>query len=263
MDKNKLEAGFIPASFLRGENMEKYIAGRNAVLEMLKSGQEIEKIYIQSGEKKGSINQVIGKAKANKILVVEASTQKLDELSEGQVHQGVVAFVSDYKYYDLEEIIAEERAMGKNIRLVILDEIEDPHNLGAIIRTCEVAGFSGLIIPKRRSAQVNATVHKSSAGATAYLKIAKVTNIAETISKLKEENIWVYGADGEAENLYTDTDFKGDICLVIGNEGKGMTRLVKERCDGLVKLPMYGKVSSLNASNALAVLVYEVLRQNA
>lgn len=243
--------------------MRQYVCGRNAVLELLKNDADIDKLYIQSGDLKGSIKTIIAKASENKIIITEVDKRKLDELSEGIPHQGVVAYVSDYKFYELDEIIEDARESGYPIRLIILDEIEDPHNTGAIIRTAEVAGFSGLIIPKRRSSGITPTVHRASAGATTYMKIAKVTNIAETINRLKQENIWVYGADGDAEILYTDADLKGNVCLVIGNEGKGISRLVKERCDQLIKLPMYGEVGSLNASNAAAVLIYEVLRQNA
>lgn len=243
--------------------MKQYVCGRNAVLELLKSGAEVDKLYIQKGELKGSIKAIIAKASDQRIITSEVDKRKLDELSEGLPHQGVVAYVSDYKYYEVDEIIEYARSKNESIRLIILDEIEDPHNTGAIIRTAETAGFHGVIIPKRRSSGITPTVHKASAGATTYMKVAKVTNIAETINRLKEENIWVYGADGEADTLYTQADLKGNVCLVIGNEGKGITRLVKERCDQLIKLPMFGRIESLNASNAAAVLIYEVIRQNA
>lgn len=243
--------------------MKQYVCGRNAVLELLKSGAEVDKLYIQKGELKGSIKAIIAKASDQRIITSEVDKRKLDELSEGLPHQGVVAYVSDYKYYEVDEIIEYARSKNEPIRLIILDEIEDPHNTGAIIRTAETAGFHGVIIPKRRSSGITPTVHKASAGATTYMKVAKVTNIAETINRLKEENIWVYGADGEADTLYTQADLKGNVCLVIGNEGKGITRLVKERCDQLIKLPMFGRIESLNASNAAAVLIYEVIRQNA
>lgn len=243
--------------------MKQYVCGRNAVMELLKSGTEVDKLYIQKGELKGSIKAIIAKASDKRIIISEVDKRKLDELSEGLPHQGVVAYVSDYKYYEVDEIIEYARSKNEPIRLIILDEIEDPHNTGAIIRTAETAGFHGVIIPKRRSSGITPTVHKASAGATTYMKVAKVTNIAETINKLKEENIWVFGADGDADALYTEADLKGNVCLVIGNEGKGITRLVKERCDQLIKLPMFGQIESLNASNAAAILIYEVIRQNA
>ncbi|WP_425539720.1 23S rRNA (guanosine(2251)-2'-O)-methyltransferase RlmB [Microaceticoccus formicicus] len=243
--------------------MKQYVCGRNAVMELLKSGVEVDKLYIQKGELKGSIKAIIAKASDKRIIISEVDKRKLDELSEGLPHQGVVAYVSDYKYYEVDEIIEYARSKNEAIRLIILDEIEDPHNTGSIIRTAETAGFHGVIMPKRRSSGITTTVHKASAGATTYMKVAKVTNIAETINRLKEENIWVYGADGDADTLYTQADLKGNVCLVIGNEGKGITRLVKERCDQLIKLPMFGRIESLNASNAAAILIYEVVRQNA
>lgn len=243
--------------------MKQYVCGRNAVMELLKSGAEVDKLYIQKGELKGSIKAIIAKASDKRIIISEVDKRKLDELSEGLPHQGVVAYVSDYKYYEVDEIIEYARSKNEAIRLIILDEIEDPHNTGSIIRTAETAGFHGVIMPKRRSSGITPTVHKASAGATTYMKVAKVTNIAETINRLKEENIWVYGADGDADTLYTQADLKGNVCLVIGNEGKGITRLVKERCDQLIKLPMFGRIESLNASNAAAILIYEVVRQNA
>lgn len=243
--------------------MEDYIFGRNSVLELLKTDTGIDKLFVQKGELKGSINMIIAKAREKKIVIMETDKRKLNEMSEGAVHQGVVALVSGYKFYELDQIIEEARAKKGLVRLVVLDEIEDPHNLGAIIRTAEAAGFDGIVIGKRRAASITGTVHKASAGATSHMKIARVTNIAETINKLKEENIWVYGADGYAKTMYTDVDFKGSICLVIGNEGRGISDLVKKRCDGLVKLPMIGNVESLNASNAAAILIYEVVRQNA
>ncbi|MDO5718733.1 MAG: 23S rRNA (guanosine(2251)-2'-O)-methyltransferase RlmB [Tissierellia bacterium] len=243
--------------------MSDYICGRNAVMEILKTDKEIDKIFIQKGDLKGSIHPIIAKARDKGIIITEVDKRKLDDISENNPHQGVAALVSSYRFYDVEDILNYARSKNDTVKIIILDEIEDPHNMGAIIRTAEAAGFHGIIIPKRRSAGITQTVHKASAGATAHIKISRVTNIAQTISKLKEENIWVYGADGSSETLYTEADLKGNICLVIGNEGKGLSHLVKKRCDMLIKLPMNGKVESLNASNAAAILIYEVLRQNA
>ena len=241
--------------------MSDYIFGRNAVLEALESDRKVEKIYILKGDLKGSINKIIGKAKANGILISEIDKHKLENMAEGVVHQGVCALVSSFDYSTVEEIINSAKLKNEDLFLVILDEIEDPHNFGAIIRTCEAVGVHGIIVSKRNQAPVTSIVQKSSAGAVNHIKIAKVANIADTILKLHKENVWVYGACGEAEKIYTDMDFKGNIAIVIGNEGKGIGQLIRKRCDFLTKLPKKGKVSSLNASNACAILVYEALRQ--
>jgi len=247
--------------FGKGCNMSDYIFGRNAVLEALESDRKVEKIYILKGDLKGSINKIIGKAKANGILISEIDKNKLENMADGVVHQGVCALISSFEYSTVEEILQSARDKNEDLFLVILDEIEDPHNFGAIIRTCEAVGVHGIVISKRNQAPVTSIVQKSSAGAVNHIKIAKVANIADTILKLQKENVWVYGACGEAEKIYTDMDFKGNIAIVIGNEGKGIGQLIRKRCDFLTKLPMKGKVSSLNASNACAVLVYEALRQ--
>ena len=241
--------------------MSDYIFGRNAVLEALESDRKVEKIYILKGDLKGSINKIIGKAKANGILISEIDKNKLENMADGVVHQGVCALISSFEYSTVEEILQSARDKNEDLFLVILDEIEDPHNFGAIIRTCEAVGVHGIVVSKRNQAPVTSIVQKSSAGAVNHIKIAKVANIADTILKLQKENVWVYGACGEAEKIYTDIDFKGNIAIVIGNEGKGIGQLIRKRYDFLTKLPMKGKVSSLNASNACAVLVYEALRQ--
>lgn len=241
--------------------MSDYIFGRNAVLEALESDRNVEKIYILKGDLKGSINKIIGKAKSKGILISEIDKNKLSEMAEGVVHQGVCALVSSFNYSTVEEIIEYARFKNEDLFLVILDEIEDPHNFGAIIRSCEASGVHGIIVSKRNQSPVTSVVQKSSAGAVNHMKIAKVSNIADTILKLQKENVWVYGACGEAEKTYTEMDFRGNIAIVIGNEGKGIGQLIRKRCDFLTKLPMLGKVSSLNASNACAILVYEALRQ--
>ncbi|MCI5996842.1 MAG: 23S rRNA (guanosine(2251)-2'-O)-methyltransferase RlmB [Peptoniphilaceae bacterium] len=241
--------------------MSEYIFGRNAVLEALESERKVEKIYLLKGDLKGSVNKIIGKAKSKGILISEIDKYKLNDMADGVVHQGVCALVSNFDYSTLEDIIQSAREKKEDLFLVILDEIEDPHNFGAIIRSCEGAGVHGIIVSKRNQAPVTSVVEKSSAGAVNHMKIAKVSNISDTILKLQKENVWIYGACGEAKQNYTDMDFKGNIAIVIGNEGKGIGQLVKKRCDFLTKLPMMGKISSLNASNACAILVYEALRQ--
>lgn len=238
-----------------------YIAGRNPVLEVLKSQREIEKIYVLKGDLKGSIKKIIGIAKERNIVIQEVDKNKLDTLAKGVAHQGVVALISSYEYARLDDILDRAKEKDQPPFIVILDGIEDPHNLGAIIRTAECAGVHGIIIPKRRSAQVNETVYKASAGAVEHVLVAKVNNINNAIDELKDKGLWVYGADMDG-SLYFNTSLKGAVALVIGNEGKGISRLTKEKCDGLVKIPMVGKISSLNASNAAAILMYEVVRQN-
>lgn len=240
--------------------MSDYIVGRNAVLELLDSNK-VEILYVQNGNLKGSIEKVIGRAKANKVIIKYVDKNKLDNMSEGIPHQGVAALMLEYEYSSVDDILNTAYDKKEDPFIVILDEIEDPHNLGAIIRTAECAGVHGIIIPKRRSATINSVVFKSSAGAANYLKVAKVTNITETIKYIKSKNIFVYGTDGDAKAYYNNTDLTGPIAIVIGNEGKGISQLVKKNCDDLVKIPMYGKINSLNASNASAIVLYEVVRQ--
>jgi 23S rRNA (guanosine2251-2'-O)-methyltransferase len=238
-----------------------YVVGRNPVLEILKTDREIEKLYVLKGDLQGSINKIIGIARDRNIIIQQVDKNKLDSLSEGNAHQGVVALVTSYGYVDLDDILNKAKEKEQSPFIVILDGIEDPHNLGSIIRTAECAGVHGIIIPKRRSAVVNQTVYKSSAGAVEHMLVAKVNNIVNTIEELKEKGLWIYGADMTGNDYYK-TSLDGGVALVIGNEGKGISRLVKEKCDVLVKIPMLGKVSSLNASNAASILIYEVVRQN-
>ncbi|MDO5017768.1 MAG: 23S rRNA (guanosine(2251)-2'-O)-methyltransferase RlmB [Lagierella massiliensis] len=240
--------------------MQDFIYGRNSVLEALNTNK-VETLYIQKGNLKGSIEKIIGKAKDKKVIIKYTDKKALDNMAEGQVHQGVLATISSFNYSSIDEILNLAKKRNEDPFLVILDEIEDPHNLGAIIRTCETAGVHGIIIPKRRSATVNSTVYKSSAGACNYMKVSKVTNLNRTIDDLKKKNIFIYGTDGDAKNYYNETNLKGPIALVIGNEGKGISKSIKENCDELVKIPMRGKITSLNASNACAIVCYEVLRQ--
>lgn len=237
------------------------IFGRNPVLEILKSDKEIEKLYVLKGDLKGSIKKIIGIAKDKGIIIQEVDKNKLESLSDGNLHQGVVAVVTEYEYVEIEDMLELASKRDEDPFLIILDEIEDPYNLGSIIRTAECAGLHGIIIPKRRSASVNNTVYKSSAGAAEHMLVTKVTNISNTIEKLKEKGLWIYGADMDGADYHFNTELKGAIALVIGNEGRGLSRLVKEKCDVLVRIPMKGKISSLNASNAASILMYEVVRQ--
>ncbi len=241
---------------------EIYVAGRNPVLELLKTDKQIDKLYILKGDLKGSIQKIIGIAKDRKIVMQQVDKMKLDSMSDGNAHQGVVALVTGYEYSSLDEILKFAQNKGESPFLVVLDGIEDTHNLGAIVRTAESAGVHGIIIPKRRSAMVNQTVYKSSAGAVEHIKIAQVTNISQTIDNLKKAGIWFYGADADAEEAYYNTKLTGPIALLIGNEGKGISRIVKEKCDFLVRIPMKGEIGSLNASNAASILIYEVVRQS-
>lgn len=242
------------------DNMDELIYGRNACLEALNTGK-VEELYIQKGNLKGSIEKVIGRAKNKNVIIKTVDKKTLDNMAKGEVHQGVIASISSFEYSSVEDILNEAKKREEDPFIVILDEIEDPHNLGAIIRSCETAGVHGVIIPKRRSASINSTVYKSSAGACNYLKVSKVTNINRTIDELKEKNIFVYGTDGDAKSYYNKTNLTGPIAIVIGNEGKGISMQVKKNCDELIKIPMRGKITSLNASNACAVVCYEVLRQ--
>ena len=240
--------------------MADFIAGRNSVIEYLQNKDGAEKLFIQKGDLKGSIHKIIGMAKDKKVIIVEADKKKLDEMTNNSNHQGVVLVASDYKYATLNEILEAGEDSDRDPLIIILDEITDPHNLGAIVRTAEAAGATGVIIPKHRAASVNHTVHKTSAGATTYMRIAKVTNISQTIERLKKEGYWIYGADGTAKQAYTDIDYSGKVALVIGNEGKGISPSVKKHCDGLSFIPMIGKTESLNASTSAAIMIYEVLR---
>ncbi len=240
---------------------EDQVEGRNSVLELLESGKDINKIFITKGEKHGSINKIIAKAKERKVIIVEKDKRKMDEMAQNNNYQGVIAIVPPFEYCDVEDILENAKKKGEDPFILILDGIEDPHNLGSIIRTAETAGVHGVIIPKRRAAQVNSTVNKVSAGAVEHMKVARVNNINETIKYLKENDIWVIGTDISTDTYYYKQDMKGKIAIVIGSEGEGMSRLVKENCDFLVKIPMKGKVSSLNASVSAGIVIYEAVKQ--
>ena len=240
--------------------MEDKIIGRNPVLEAIKSGRSIDKILIKKGKYEGSVVTVVKKAKAAGIIIQEVDRAKLDAIAEGGNHQGVVAYVSAYDYVSVEDILKKAEDKGEAPFVVICDKITDPHNLGAIIRTANCVGAHGVIIPKRNSVGINSTVAKTSAGAVEYTGVAKVTNIADTIDKLKKQGMWIAAADMDGQEMY-GADLKGSLGIVVGSEGEGVTRLVKEKCDFVVSIPMSGEINSLNASVAASVLLYEALRQ--
>ena len=234
------------------------VEGRNAVYELLKTDKEIDKVLVQKDLKDEASKRLVNVIRSHKIKVQAVDKYVIDKESESKRSQGFIAFTSDYKYFELEEIIAE--AKDKDGFIVMLNEILDPHNLGSIIRVCECAGVDGLVIGKDRSASVNDTVMRISAGALNHVKVARVTNINSAIDKLKVNGYWIYGAETGGENIYK-TDLKGKICLIIGGEDSGVKRLTKEKCDGIISIPMFGKVNSLNASVACGVAVYEAVRQ--
>lgn len=242
------------------DNKNEIICGRNAVKEAINSGRDIEYIIISNGNHSGSMLSIIKKAKDNKILIKEADTRKLDQVSGGINHQGILAIVSAAKYVQVQDIIKAAENKGELPFIVIAEKIEDPHNLGAIIRTAECAGAHGVIIPKRRSVGLTAVVGKTSVGALEYMPVARVTNIASTIDNLKEQGIFVYGADMDGGN-WCETNLKGAVALVIGSEGFGLSRLIKEKCDTIISLPLRGNINSLNASVAAGILMYEITRQ--
>ena len=246
------------------ENNNKYedqVEGRNAVLELLESDRDINKIFISDGEKHGSINKIIAIAKEKKVIINEISKAKLNQMAQTENNQGVIAIVPPYNYCEVENILEVAKNKNEKPFILILDGIEDPHNLGSIIRTAETAGVHGIIIPKRRAATVNSTVAKVSAGAVEYMKVARVNNITDTINYLKENDVWVCGTDMNTDKYYYEEDFTGGIAIVIGSEGFGMSRLVKENCDFLVKIPMKGKITSLNASVSAGIVIYEAVKQ--
>ena len=241
--------------------MEDQVEGRNSVLELLESGKDINKIFVTKGEKHGSINKILAIAKERKIIVVEKDKKQMDEMAQNENYQGVIAIVPPFEYCEIEDILDYAKQKNEDPFILILDEIEDPHNLGSIIRTAETAGVHGVIIPKRRAAAVNSTVNKASSGAVEYMHIARVTNITDSIQKLKDAGLWICGTDINAEKYYYEQDLTGPLGIVIGNEGKGMGEKVRKNCDFLVKIPMKGKVTSLNASVSAGIVIYETLKQ--
>jgi len=238
--------------------MADVIFGRNPVIEALKSGREIEKVLISSAE--GSAAKIVAMAKERKIPLIRTEKRTLDKMAAGAVHQGVAAYISAYAYKDVDDILKKASDAGEEPFVVILDNIEDPHNLGAIMRTAECAGAHGIIIPKRNACGLTETVAKTSAGAIEYVPCVRVTNIVRTIEDLKDKGFWIAACDMGGREYYK-TDLRGKLAVVIGSEGSGISKLVKENCDFTVSMPMVGNITSLNASNAAAVLMYEVRRQ--
>lgn len=249
----------------REEDAEKrfddQIEGRNSVLELLESGKDVNKIFVTRGEKHGSINKILGIAKERKIIVVEKDKKQMDEMAQEENYQGVIAIVPPFEYVEISDILEVAKERNEDPFVIVLDGIEDPHNLGSIIRTAETAGVHGVIIPKRRAVSVNSTVNKASAGAVEHMKIARVTNISDAIEELKKAGLWVCGTAVDTNKYYYNQDLTGPLAIVIGNEGKGIGEKVKKNCDFLVKIPMKGKVQSLNASVSTGIVVYEAVKQ--
>ncbi|WP_338000211.1 23S rRNA (guanosine(2251)-2'-O)-methyltransferase RlmB [Alicyclobacillus sp. ALC3] len=249
-----------PASVRTEEVSEapEFVAGRRPVLEVLRAGRAINKLLIAEGAEGGSLAEIVGKAKAAGVLMQKVPRPHLSTIA-GEGHQGVVAYVAAHEYADLTDVMS--RQTGQPPLVVLLDEVSDPHNLGAVLRTAEGAGAQGVVIPKRRAVPLTGTVAKAAAGALEYLPVARVANLNQAIDQLKKAGYWVVGSTAESGTPYTEVDYKGKIALVVGSEGQGISRLVRERCDYLVNLPMHGKVQSLNASVAAGVLMYEIVRQ--
>ncbi len=239
--------------------MSDKIMGRNPVMEALRAERDIDKLVVGKGAE-GSIKKILGMAKDRGIPIHYAEKSSLDRMADGGAHQGVIAYVSAYAYCDVEDILENAKKRGEDPFIIILDNLEDPHNLGAIMRTAETAGVHGIIIPKRRSVGLTETVVKASAGAVEYVPCARVSNIAQTIDKLKEKGVWIYACDMDGQT-YWDSDLKGAIAIVVGSEGFGISKLVRSKCDFVLSIPMKGKITSLNASNAAAILMYEAVKQ--
>lgn len=237
------------------------IEGRNAVIEALRTDTAIDKIYISKGETDKTLGHIASRARDKGIVVVEADKRKLDNMSRTHSHQGVIALAAVREYVTVESILQSAAEKGENPLIVVCDEISDPHNLGAILRTAECAGAHGVVIPKRRSAGLTAVVAKTSAGAVSYMPVARVPNIPALLKDLKKQGLWVFGTAAEGTTTLYDADLKGPSAIIIGSEGDGMTRLARENCDFLVSIPMKGRISSLNASAAAAILLYEAVRQ--
>ena len=240
---------------------EDLIEGRNAVAEALRAGRTIDKLCVARGETDRTLGRIIARARDKGIPVTECDRRKLDSMSVTHAHQGVIAQAAMREYSTIDEILLYAEERGEDPFVVVCDEIADPHNLGAILRTAECAGVHGVIIPKRRSAGITAVVDKASAGAAEHIRVARVPNISAAIRELKDRGLWVYGAEADAPAELWDTSMTGSICLVIGSEGFGLSRLVRENCDVMVRIPLRGKVTSLNASASAAVMIYEVVRQ--
>ena len=249
------------ADAARREPPEGLIEGRNAVLEALRSGRTIDHVFLAEGDTDRALSRLAGMAREAGAVVKTADRRKLDAMSPTGAHQGVIAFAAAHAYSTVDEMLAEAESKGEAPLLVICDELSDPHNLGAILRSAECAGAHGVIIPKRRSVGLTAVVGKSSAGAVEYMKVARVANLPAVIEDLKKRGVWIFGTAASGDRLLYDADLRGPAALVIGSEGFGMSRLVEERCDFLVRIPMMGHINSLNASAAASILLYEAVRQ--
>ncbi|WP_303740790.1 23S rRNA (guanosine(2251)-2'-O)-methyltransferase RlmB [Lutispora saccharofermentans] len=264
--QKKTEGRAKPQYIEEAEDRDDYyinlIEGRNPVLEALKSGREIDKLFVQSGQLEGSIRQIIAIARDKKILIKEVDKAKLDRMSATKSHQGVIASAALYKYYEVDDILEIAKEKAEDPFIVILDEITDPQNLGSILRSCDGAGVHGVIIPKRRAASLTPIIGKISAGAVEYVPVAKVTNLNQTMDYLKEKGLWIAGADASGDPYY-EKDMTGPLALVVGSEGKGLGKLIKENCDFIVGIPMAGKISSLNAAVSCAVVIFEAKKQRA
>ncbi len=249
----------------REENTEELsegvLEGRNAVTEALRSGRTIDKVFVAAGDTDRGLARLAAEAKAAGAVVNTVDRRKLDQMSVTHAHQGIIAMTAAHEYATIDDMLALARERGETPLIVICDELTDPHNLGAILRTAECAGAHGVVIPKRRSVGLTAVVAKASAGAVEYMKVAKVSNVVAAIRELKEKGVWVYGTAADGEAAMYEADLKGPAAIVIGNEGQGMSRLVGENCDQKVRIPMKGRISSLNASNAASILLYEAVRQ--
>lgn len=240
---------------------DQYLAGKHPVLEALRAGRALNKIWLSNQAQRSLVQPILEEAKERGVVVQFADKKKLDQLAPDMQHQGVVAQAAAVSYADVDDLLARARELGEAPLLVLLDEVEDPHNLGSILRTADCTGVHGVIVPKRRSASLTAVVAKTSAGAVEYVPVARVANLAQTIDKLKEEGVWIAGADVAADHDVYKANLTGPLAIIIGSEGKGISRLVKEKCDFLIKLPMFGKINSLNASVAAGVILYESVRQ--
>ena len=260
MVNNNPDEKFEKKEIANHEEREDLVVGRNAATELLKGTKTIETLYVAKGQTEGSINLILKLAKDRDIVVKEVDRKKLDSMCGNAVHQGVIAKVTPYVYSEVSDILRYAKEKGEAPFLVVLDEIEDPHNLGSIIRTAELCGVHGIIIPKRRNVGITTTVYKSSAGAIEHMKVAKITNINAVLDELKKAGLWIYGADISGEEYSYEVDFRGACAIVIGSEGHGISKLTLKKCDKLVKIPMVGKINSLNASVAGGIMIYEVLK---
>ena len=260
---NREQAGMDKGSNSVGERElpEDVLIGRNAVTEALRAGRGINKILLADGDREGQVSEIVALAKERGIILQFVERSKIESVAGGLRHQGVMAYVAPVAYAELEDILRKAEEAGEPPFLLLLDELEDPHNLGALLRTADATGVHGVLIPKRRSVPLTATVAKTSAGAVEYVPVARIGNISQTLKNLKEKGFWVAGADMDGSQNYYEADLTGPLVLVVGSEGKGMGRLTKEQCDFIVKMPMVGKINSLNASVAGSILMYESMRQ--